>query len=343
MAKKYTVLETFIVNETKPEESDSANQTYARMGQQAGGKLPVIDVAQDFRDEEYFYDEARIRDFVAHMGEAEKVLDIGPGDGWPLLRIAPFFKSVTGVDPVEKRVETCRANAEKLGLANVTLKQGSATKLEFRDSSFDGVVAASSIEQTQDPYAALREVYRVLKPGGRFRVSFESYDRKEKGVTEAVALSETEDSLGYHYILTHSQPPWERNYLVKFNTEPETKEQFRRLADLIARLGPNPSLNPEVGIQFMERNRGAVTGASWYELEHFTSATMKETLEEIGFVHVRIAYSAATLARQLWPKVKNSDLTDQQVKDVLSGLADVATKLDAPAGLGEPVVGVKPS
>jgi hypothetical protein len=189
----------------------------------------------------------------------------------------------------------------------------------------------------------MRQIFRVLKPGGKLRLEFESYDRHEKGVTESVFLTETEDSLGYHYVLRHNPPPWERNYLVKFNLEPATREAFKRLADLIERIGPNPSLNPEVGIQFLENNRAAVTGAGWYELEHFTSATMKQTLEEIGFVHVRIAFSAATLARQMWPRVKDSGLTDQQVKDVLSGLADVAVKFDAPAGLGEPVVAVKPS
>ncbi len=344
MAKKYTVLETWIVNVAKPEESDSATQTYARLPKQDGGRLPVIDVEQNFYNEEHFYDEARIRDFAAHLDGCEKVLDIGPGDGWPLLRIAPFFKAVFGVDPVQRRLDVCQANAEKLGLTNVTLRKLSATALtEFRDNSFDGVVAASSIEQTPDPYAALREVFRVLRPGGKLRIIFESYDRRDRGVSESVFLTETEESLGYHYVLRHNPPPWERNYLVKFNLEPDTREAFKKLADLIERLGPNPSLNPEVGIQFLERNQAAVIGATWYELEHFTSTTMKETLEEIGFGHVRITFSAATLARQVWPRIKDSGLTDTQVKDLLSGLADLAVKLEAPAGLGEPVAAIKPS
>ncbi len=343
MAKKYTVLETWIVNETKPEESNSASQTYDRMGQQAAGKLPVIDVEQDFQDEKHFYDEARIRDFVAHLAGAATVLDIGPGDGWPLLRIAPFFKSVTGIDPSQKRVDGCQANAEKLGITNVTVKKLSAMELDFKDNSFDGVVAASSIEQCADPFQVLREVFRVLKPGGKFRVEFECFSQQEKGVTERVFLTETEESLGYHYVLQHHRPPWERNYLVKLSNEPETNKAFKKLADLIERIGPNPSLNPEVGLQFLERNQAAITKSSWYELEHFTSVTMKETLEEVGFVNVRISFSAATLARTMWPRIKESGLSDEQVKNVLQGLADVAVRLDAPASLGEPVVAVKPS
>jgi len=343
MAKKYTVLETWIVNECKPEESTSAEQTFGRMTQQSGGKLPVIDVPLDFRDENHVMDEARVRDFVSALPNAEKVLGVGCGDGWPVLRIAPFFQSVVGVDASQRRLDVTTANAARLGLGNVALKCQSQTKLEFKDASFDGAVAAYSIEQATDPYAALREVFRVLKPGGRFRILFESYDQRDKGVAERVFVTENEDCLGFHYVLTHNPPPWERNYLVKFNTAPETKEAFKKLADLIERIGPNPALNPEVGIQFLEQNRAAITGSSWYELEHFTSETMKQTLEEMGFVGVRVCYSAATLAKTLWPRVKESGLSESQVRDLLAGLADVAVRFEAPLGSGEPVSAVKPS
>jgi ubiquinone/menaquinone biosynthesis C-methylase UbiE len=343
MAKKYTVLETWIVNETKPEGSSSAEQTYERMAQQGGGKLPVIDVPQDFREENHFYDEARIRDYVAHLAGADEVLDIGPGDGWPLLRIAPFFKAVTGVDPSEKRVAVTQANAEKLGLPNVTLKQMSATKLDFPDNSFGGAVANSSIEQTADPFQALSEVFRVLRPGAKFRVSFEPFDRLDRGFSEDLFLTETDDSYGYHYVLKHHRPPWERNYMVKFNKTEGVKEGFAKLTDLIDRLGPNPSQNPELGLQFLERLQADIAGSTWYELEHFTSMTMKETLEEVGFTDVRIAFSAAVLARTMWSRIRDSDLTEDQTKHVLQGLADVAVRMDAPAGIGEPVVATKPN
>jgi ubiquinone/menaquinone biosynthesis C-methylase UbiE len=343
MAKKYTVLETWIVNTTKPVESTSAEQTFDRMDKQAGGKLPVIDVPIEYGLEEHFLDEARVRDFAAHLGGAQEVLDIGPGDGWPLLRIAPLFKAVTGAEPAQRRVDAITASIEKLGLKNVTVKKVSPTELDFPNNRFDGVVAASSIEQSPDPYKAISEAFRVLRPGGRFRVFFESSEGRERELTEGLMFTEAADSFGYHYSLKHSRPPWERNYLVKFANTPETKEEFRKLRDLVDRLGPNPSSNPEIGLQFLERNQAAITGASFYELEHFTSETMRETLEEAGFVNVRITWSAATLARTVWPRLKDTALTDVQAQAVCSGLADLSVRLDAPAGLGEPVVATKPA
>jgi len=205
------------------------------------------------------------------------------------------------------------------------------------------VVAATSIEQSPDSYKAIAEVFRVLKPGGRFRVHFESSDGRERELTEGLMFTETEDALGYHYSLKHTRPPWERNYLVKFANTPEMKEEFRKLRDLVERIGTNPSANPEVGMQFLERNQAAITGASFYELEHFTSESMKETLEDAGFVNVRITWSAASLARTVWPRLKDSALTDAQAQAVCAGLADLSTRLDAPVGLGEPVVGTKPA
>ncbi len=341
MPKKYTVIETWIVNAVKPVESTSAEQTYERL-EKISGKLPVIDVAQNLTEEAHFVEEAQIRDFAATLGNREKILDAGCGDGWPILRLAQFFPSLTGIDASARRIAIASANAQRLGIKNVTFKKMSAMKMDFPDETFDGVVAAAAIEQTSDPYQALHEVFRVLKPGGRFRVYFEAYEGDERGVSERVFLTETPDSLGYHYVIKHHRPPWERNYLVKFAVTPEMKEEFRRLQDLIDRLGPVPAQAPEIGHQFLERNQAQIIGGSWYELEHFTSATMKQTLEEIGFTDVRIQYSAGTLGRKIWPRIKSSWLNDNQLKEIAQALADLSLEIPAPIDSGEPVTATKP-
>lgn len=49
----------------------------------------------------------------------------------------------------------------------------SLSAVAFEDGSFDGVMAATSIEQTPDPREALRKIYRVLRPGGHLRLDYE--------------------------------------------------------------------------------------------------------------------------------------------------------------------------
>lgn len=341
MPKKYTVIETWIVNEVNPVESTSAAQTYERL-EKIAEVLPVIDVPQNLSEESHFVEEAQVRDFVAHLAGARQVLDIGCGDGWPLLRIAPFFESVTGIDAADRRVAAAKANAERLGLKNVIVKSMSALKLDFPDGSFDGVTAAAAIEQTPDPYQALREVFRVLKPGGKFRVYFETYAGDGRGVTERIFVTETEDALGYHYVLKHSRPPWERNYLVKFSPTPEMKEEFRKLKEFITRLGPVPTQTPEIGLEFLLRNQNSITSGSWYELEHFTTPSMKETLEEIGFTDVRVCYSAGTFARRIWPRISPDGLNDAQLKSLAQALAELSVTVKTSVVAAEPITAIKP-
>src|SRR5690606_3839423 len=87
-----------------------------------------------------------------------------------------------GVDSSEKRVETCTENARRMGIQNASfVSYKSGTKLPFEDNSFDGIMAAASIEQTPDPKKTLEELYRVLKPGGRIRISYEALNDYKDG------------------------------------------------------------------------------------------------------------------------------------------------------------------
>ena len=176
MAKKYTVLETWIVNTTKPVESNSAEQTFDRMERQGGGKLPVIDVPIEYGLEEHFLDEARIRDFAAHMGGAQDILDFGPGDGWPLLRIAPLFKAVTGAEPSQRRVEAITASVEvgKVYEGRVTSVKDFGAFIEILPGK-DGLC---HISELSDEYVS--SVSDVCRVGDRMTVKVISIDDQDR-------------------------------------------------------------------------------------------------------------------------------------------------------------------
>ena len=344
ISKKQTPIETWLWDNLKPEVSNSAAQTYENMAQQGAGKLPVINQPLDLSDPVHFRDEAQIQQIIALVKDSREVLDIGCGDGWPSLRIAPAVRSLTGIDASSRRIDTTRANAEHLALTNVKFQVMSAAELDFADGSFGAVVAASSIEQTEDPLKVMSQVFRVLRPGGKFFVLYEALDASQtRPIVEEVNLREHPDgSLGWHYTLKHKAPAWERDYLVRFNNTPDIAAVFMTTRDTISRIGNSPSQIPEIGLQFLEGNKVSIQGCTFYELEHFSAHTMIESLEDVGFTQVRSVYSAGRLADTALPDLEPALLKDRQLGVAAAALGKLALALPAPLDQGQPVIAVKP-
>lgn len=96
------------------------------------------------------------------------VLDLGCGAGHLSFAIAPYIDSVTAYDLSPRMLETVRGEAERRDLGNITTRQGRAEQLPFDDVSFDWVCTRYSAHHWIDIRRAIREVRRVLKPGGTF-------------------------------------------------------------------------------------------------------------------------------------------------------------------------------
>jgi ubiquinone/menaquinone biosynthesis C-methylase UbiE len=94
-----------------------------------------------------------------------KVLEIGIGSGLNLPHYGPDVESVTGVDPSAELGEMARKHASRTAFP-VYFKQVSGESLPLEDASFDCAVITWTLCTIPDPGAALREVRRVLKPGG---------------------------------------------------------------------------------------------------------------------------------------------------------------------------------
>src|SRR5439155_402308 len=99
------------------------------------------------------------------------VVDIGCGAGMDLLLAAksagPRGRAI-GIDMTEAMAEKARASARAAGLANVEVRLGDAMALPLEDASVDVVISNGVLNLTSDKSVAYREVFRVLKPGGRF-------------------------------------------------------------------------------------------------------------------------------------------------------------------------------
>ena len=105
------------------------------------------------------------REWVCAQAEGE-VLEIAVGTGRNLPHYSEGVR-LTGIDFVPAMLDVARRRAAELGRP-VELRLGDAQALEFEDATFDTVVCTLSLCTIPDDRAAVAEVRRVLRPGGRF-------------------------------------------------------------------------------------------------------------------------------------------------------------------------------
>jgi ubiquinone/menaquinone biosynthesis C-methylase UbiE len=99
------------------------------------------------------------------------LLDFGCGNGANTVLFAEDFATVVGVDVEAERVEQAKAEADRLGLSNVSYQCYDGARLPFEDASFDHVVSFEVLEHTRDDSASVAEIRRVLKPEGMITIS----------------------------------------------------------------------------------------------------------------------------------------------------------------------------
>lgn len=102
------------------------------------------------------------------------VLDLGSGAGNDVFvarRIVGPEGKVIGVDMTDKMLELARDNAERLGYNNVEFRKGEIEALPIARARIDVVISNCVLNLVPDKQKAFDEIFRVLKPGGRFCIS----------------------------------------------------------------------------------------------------------------------------------------------------------------------------
>lgn len=123
------------------------------------------------------------REIAELMGEAEgRVLEIGAGTGANLAFYSAAVTEVVGIEPVAAMLEKAQRVVDQVRHDfPVVLQVGDARALPFEDHSFDTVVACLVFCTIPQPEKAVKEMYRVLKPGGKL-VFYEHVASSRPGV-----------------------------------------------------------------------------------------------------------------------------------------------------------------
>ncbi len=111
---------------------------------------------------------------VKILGEKnpKKILDVATGTADVAIAMASLKPlRISGIDFSEKMLAQGREKITRLGLENlITLKQGDAEKIPFSDSSFDAVTVAFGVRNFESLEQELREMRRILRPGGTMMI-----------------------------------------------------------------------------------------------------------------------------------------------------------------------------
>jgi ubiquinone/menaquinone biosynthesis C-methylase UbiE len=94
-------------------------------------------------------------------------LDIATGTGHTALALAPHVASVVGIDLTPEMLAEAERLRTQRGIANVSFRTGDVHRLPFTDAAFDLVTCRRAAHHFSDITLALREMRRVLRPGGR--------------------------------------------------------------------------------------------------------------------------------------------------------------------------------
>ena len=111
---------------------------------------------------------------MADLKPGETVLDLGSGPGFDAFLAAKSVGTggqVVGVDMTPEMIGKAKKNAEKLNVTNVEFRLGEIEKLPVADSSVDVVLSNCVINLSPEKGAVYKEIFRVLKTGGRFSIS----------------------------------------------------------------------------------------------------------------------------------------------------------------------------
>ncbi|MFQ6082264.1 MAG: class I SAM-dependent methyltransferase [Candidatus Aminicenantia bacterium] len=118
----------------------------------------------------YFTEEVReIAIAKADLSSEMIVADVGTGTGFIAIGLAPLVKKVYCIDNSPEMLKVAKRNLRKF--KNIELKLADGQNIPLQDERLDAVFANMYLHHSPDPLAAIKEMMRILKPGGRLIIT----------------------------------------------------------------------------------------------------------------------------------------------------------------------------
>lgn len=157
--------------ELAPSDQRSLERVIAARDAQGEQFFDRIGLQWDSLREECFGPSFHLEAFIALLPAEWTVADLGTGTGYLLPLLGRHFAKVIGIDNSRPMLELARKRADETGVSeHIELKEGDLENLPVEDAAVDLAVAVLMLHHLPDVEAALHEVRRILKPGGKLLV-----------------------------------------------------------------------------------------------------------------------------------------------------------------------------
>jgi ubiquinone/menaquinone biosynthesis C-methylase UbiE len=124
---------------------------------------------------------------AAQLRPGDRVLEVAPGPGYLAIELARLGSyRITGLDVSRSFVRIASENAARARV-EVDFREGDAAALPFAADVFDLIVCRAAFKNFSDPVGALREMHRVLRPGGRALIIDMRSDASGESIADEVA------------------------------------------------------------------------------------------------------------------------------------------------------------
>lgn len=123
------------------------------------------------------------RAIAVQLPDGGAVLEVAPGPGYMAIELARLGSAyhIIGLDISRSFVRIATENAHRAGV-EIDFQHGDVARMPFASNSFDFVVCQAAFKNFPDPVAALNEIHRVLRPGGRASI----YDLRKDAPADAI-------------------------------------------------------------------------------------------------------------------------------------------------------------